>query len=412
MMKHDDRRSDVSVGIAREPFDDRDRGRRRALSRGLTGLATLAGIAGGVTGDGFLGAPARAQSPEPLPGRVPPVPAAVTTSSADPSRPASASPVAWPPRQGPDSRPADPLPRPRPRAIILNSRDASVSLIDQDRLAEVDRVTVGKEPHHLYPTPDNSELIVACSASDDLYLLDPDSGEVRNRVRRIDDPYQLAYSPNQRWFVTAALRLDRVDIYRHEGSAFLISARLPMARLPSHLWFSADNRHVFVTLQGSDEIAAIDVESQTMLWRMPVGRQPAGILVSPDDQLLYVGVMGEDHVAVIDWRRQQLVSRIRTGNGAHNFRGVGDGRHLLVSNRVAGTVSVIDMARREVVSEFASAGGPDCMELADDGRTLWVTTRWNKRVNVVDLFSGQIIARIPVGRSPHGVYLHNRAALI
>ena len=300
----------------------------------------------------------------------------------------------------------------RPHVIVLNSRDATVSLIDQDRRVEVGRVDVGKEPHHLLPTPDNRQLIVACSASDELFLLDPSTGDVRTRLRRIDDPYQLAFSPDQRWFVTAALRLDRLDIYRCDEGGKSVTGRIAVAKAPSHLWFSADNRHVFVTLQESNEIAAVDVVTGQMIWRLPVGKQPAGIIMSPDDQLLYIGIMGEDHVEVVDWRAQRSVARIRTGAGAHNFRGVGDGRHLLVSNRVAGTVSVIDLETRAVVSEIAAAGGPDCIELADDRRTLWVTTRWNKQVSVLDLSSGNLLAQIPVGRSPHGVYLHNRAPLI
>ncbi len=302
--------------------------------------------------------------------------------------------------------------RPKPRAIILNSRDASVSLIDQERLVEVGRIDVGKEPHHLYPTPDNRQLLVACSASDELYLLAPDSGQPQGRLRRIDDPYQLAFSPDQRWFVTAALRLDRVDIYRFDGGEKTIATRIPLAKAPSHVWFSADNRHVFVTLQESNEVAAIDVVAQQLLWRMPVGKQPAGIVVSPDDQWLFVGIMGEDFVQVIDWRNQRPVGKVRTGAGAHNFRGVGDGRHLLVSNRVAGTISVLEMSSLKVVAELSAAGGPDCIELADDRRTLWVTTRWQKQVAVLDLPSGKLVRRIPVGRSPHGVYLHNRAPLI
>jgi len=299
-----------------------------------------------------------------------------------------------------------------PKVIVLNSRDASISLIEQADFAESARLDVGKEPHHLYPTPDGSQLIVASAASDELYFLDPVTGSIQNRLRGIDDPYHLAFSPDRKWFVTAALRLDRVDIYAYDGKDKQVVRRLPMPKLPSHLWFSADSRHVFVTLQGSDEIAAIDVVSQQLLWKMPVGKQPAGIVLSPDEQHLFVGIMGEDYVQVIDWRRQATVARLRTGAGAHNFRGMGDRRRLLVSNRVADSISSIDMTDLKVLDTIDVPGGPDCMDLCADGRSLWVTARWAKRVVLVDLIDRRVIRNIRVGRSPHGIYLHNRAATI
>ncbi len=59
-----------------------------------------------------------------------------------------------------------------------------------------------------------------------------------------------------------------------------------------------------------------------------------------------------------------------------------------------------------------AAGGPDCMDLGADGRILWVTSRWTKRVVLVDLAERRVVRTVPVGRSPHGIYLHNRAAAI
>ena len=143
-------------------------------------------------------------------------------------------------------------------AIVLNSRDASVSLIDQTTFKEVGRVDVGKEPHHLYPMPDGKTLIVANAVSNDLHFLDPSSGKVLGRLRGIDDPYQLAFSPDEKWFVTAALRLNRVDVYSWDGKDKKLVKQIPLPKAPSHLWFSADSRTVYTTLQESDEIAAIE----------------------------------------------------------------------------------------------------------------------------------------------------------
>ncbi len=297
-------------------------------------------------------------------------------------------------------------------AIVLNSRDASVSLIDQKTLTEVGRVAVGKEPHHLYPKPDGKSLIVANAISNDLHFLDPATGQMQRRVRNIDDPYQIAFSPDNQWFVSVGLRLDRVDLYRYDGTDLTLVRRVPVSKAPSHVWFSADSRFAFVTLQDSDEIGAIDLSTQTLAWKMKVGRQPAGIIVTPDDRYLMVGIMGEDHVEVIDWRARKTVARIKTGKGAHNFRGAGDRRHLYVSNRVENTVSKIDMSTLQVVQTIAVPGGPDCMEITADGRQMWITSRFIRQVTVVDLSSGNVIRSIPVGRSPHGIFFANRAALL
>lgn len=299
-----------------------------------------------------------------------------------------------------------------PVAMVLNSRDASVSFIDMRSYTETGRLSVGKEPHHLYPTPDGRSLIIANAVSNDLHLLDPVTGKLQRRIRNIDDPYQIAYSPDRKWFAANALRLDRVDLYRADGAEFTLARRIPLPKAPSHLWFTGDSRHVFVTLQESDEIAMIDVDQQAVVWKAPVGRQPAGLMLTPDDRYLLVGVMGQDYVQVIDWRNRRMVKRIATGKGAHNFRGLGDGVHVFVTNRADNTISKIDMMRLEVVDTIPVPGGPDCIEVTADRSQLWVTMRWAKQVAVVDLQQRKVIRRIDVGRSPHGIYFHDRAPLL
>ncbi|NEX61164.1 YVTN family beta-propeller repeat protein [Noviherbaspirillum galbum] len=293
--------------------------------------------------------------------------------------------------------------------VVLNSRDASVTLLDQSTYQEIGTIPVGKEPHHLMPTPDSKSLIVASAISNELYFLDPKTGQVQSRIKDITDPYQIGFSPDQKWFVANALRLDHVDIYRYDGRDLKLAKRLPLAKLPSHMAFTSDSKTVFITQQGSDQISAIDLETQQVKWTMPVGKLPAGIAITPDDKYLLVGIMGSDYVEVIDWRTQKTVKKIKAGEGTHNFRAMGDKRHLFVSNRISNTINIIDQQTLENVGTINVPGGPDCMELTDDGKTLWATLRWIKKVAVIDVASKKVIKMIPVGRSPHGVYFANHA---
>ena len=295
--------------------------------------------------------------------------------------------------------------------IVLNSADATLTLIDDATQQVVATVPTGKEPHHLLPTPDNRALIVANSVSNSLLFVDPRTGQPQRWVVNVEDPYQLGFSPDRRWFVTTGLRLDRLDIYHYGGGAtFTVARRLPLAAMPSHMAFSNDSRTVFVSLQVSGEIAAVDLPTQTLEWKMKVGPTPAGLWLTPGDQYLLVGMTGADYVAVVDWRNQRIVKRIPTGKGAHNFRSLADGRHVLVSNRVANTISILDETTLANVGEITGLmPGPDDMELSADRRYLWVTFRFARHIGVIDMATHRLVRTIAVGRSPHGIYFRRRA---
>ncbi|TKC86682.1 YncE family protein [Trinickia terrae] len=294
--------------------------------------------------------------------------------------------------------------------IVLNSGEATLSLIDQTTHKVVSTVPTGKEPHHLMATPDNSSLIVANSVSNNLMFVDPKTGKTQRWLENIEDPYQLGFSPDRKWLVTTGLRLDRLDIYHYDGHDPVLAKRLPLEVMPSHMAFTNDSKIVFVTLQVSGELAAVDLPTQTVLWKMKVGKVPAGLWMTPGEKYLLVGMTGADYVAVVDWRNQKIVKTIHTGNGAHNFRSLDDGRHVAVSNRVASTISIIDEESLTNVGDITGLlPGPDDMELTADKKYLWVTFRFAKKVGIIDLASRKLIETIPVGRSPHGIYFFDRA---
>lgn len=295
-------------------------------------------------------------------------------------------------------------------AIVLNSGEATVSLIDMPGRKVIKTVPVGKEPHHLMMTPDQKTLLIANAAGNDVVLMNPISGELTGRIPEIIDPYQIGYSPNHKWFIANGNRLDRVDIYHAQGADLKLAKSIKLGKTPSHLAFTADSKIVFITLQDSSELAAIDLDTQAVIWKMPTGKVPAGVWMTPGDQYLLVGITGEDYVQVIDWKNRTEVKRIFTGKGAHNFRPLGDKKHVFVSNRIASSISLINMKTLEKVGDITGLpAGPDDMEITPDGKTLWVTFRFSKKAGVIDIPSMKLISVIPVGKSPHGVFFTPRA---
>lgn len=290
--------------------------------------------------------------------------------------------------------------------FVLNSLEANVSVIDPATWTETARIPTGKEPHHLYLTPDEKSLIVANALGDTLTFLDPRTAQVQSTVRGIVDPYQLRFSPDMKWFITAANRLNHVDFYRWDGKELTLVQRVATGRTPSHLWIDSRSTVVYATMQDSDELVAIDIATQAIKWRTKTGTMPADVYGSSDDKRLFVGLTGGDSVEVFDVSGREPVSikKIKTGEGAHAFRGAGDGKHLYVSNRVANTISKIDMATQQVVESYPVPGGPDCMDVSADGRFIYVSSRWARKLSVVDTQERKVVRQVPVGKSPHGVW--------
>lgn len=300
---------------------------------------------------------------------------------------------------------------PQESVIVLDSAAAAVTLIDQVYRKVMWTIPVGKQPHHLMLMPDGRQLAVADAVGGELNFFNPITGVYQSTLSDIKDPYQIGFSPNGKWFVTNCLRLNRVDIYRYLGGhEFRLTKRIPLASIPSHMAFTADSRIVFVSLQGSDSVAALDLPTQTVLWKLKVGESTAGVWMTPNDEHLLVALTGEDAIVAVDWRRQRIERRIVTGRAAHNFRSLADHRHVLVSNRLANTISLVDMLDLKKVGEISGLlPGPDDMELSADRRWLWVTFRFARRVGVIDMQSRKLVKVIRVGKSPHGIYFHNRA---
>ena len=303
-----------------------------------------------------------------------------------------------------------------PPILVLNSLSASVSVIDPVTYAEIKRIPVGKEPHHIYMTPDSKSALVANATGNTITFIDPKTGDIQRTLTDMVDPYHLRFSPDMKWFVTAANRLNHVDIYKWQakGSGFepVLVKRIPTGKTPSHLAINSASTIVYASLQDSEELIAIDLLTQKPLWVVPVGKTPADIFLTSDDKNILVALTGGTGVQVYDVSNgpAKLVKTIQTGDGAHAFRSQGDKRHLFVSNRAANTISRIDLQTMTVVDTYKTPAGPDCMEVLEGGKTLLVTARWAGKLVVIDLEKKAVVKAVAVGKSPHGVWTLNHAS--
>jgi len=286
--------------------------------------------------------------------------------------------------------------------LVMNSAGASLSVVDLDTLRELRRIPVLREPHHYALTPDGKTVLVGDAGANEVLELDAATFALRRRIP-VADPYQLGFSPDGRFLVVNGLARNQTDVY--DGSTLRLLHRFPLSSMPSHLAYAPDSSMVFVSLQGSDRLAAIDLTDMQVRWTAKVGKTPAGVLWL--NGKLLVADMGADYFAVVDPVDGHVERRVVTGDGCHQLFLSPDGRTLWVNNRVAGTTTAVDPDTLVPQRSFRIPGGPDDIAFAPDGR-LWITQRFARTVAVMDPLTGST-QTAEVGRSPHGVFLNAEA---
>jgi YVTN family beta-propeller protein len=284
-------------------------------------------------------------------------------------------------------------------AIVMNSGEASVSVIDMATHQVLRNLPTLREPSHWALSPDRSKLYIADASGNALFIVDPKTGTGLGH-KTIADPYQLGFTPDHKYLVVNALRLNYVDIYRADDLSLV--KRFSPGGMPSHLDFSPDSRWSFNSMQQSGTLVSFDLTNMTTRWTSKVGSTPAGVLWHNGKVL--VCVMGADHVAEVDPVNGNVLRRVKTGVGPHNVFLTPDRSTLYVSNRIGGSLVALDPNTFEIRRTYPfRAAGPDDIAVAPDGK-IWVTLRFREQVAVLDPVSGSY-QTIDVGRSPHGIFL-------
>jgi DNA-binding beta-propeller fold protein YncE len=295
--------------------------------------------------------------------------------------------------------------RARPLVYVPNSEADSVDVIDPRTFRRVEHFSVGALPQHVTPAYDLATLYVDDDVGNTLTPIDPRTGRP-GRPIPVDDPYNLYFTPNGRYAIVVAERLNRLDFRLPHSFRLHHSLRVP-CRGVDHMDFSADGSYLIATCEFSGLLLKVNVGTERVrgVLPMPPGSVPQDVKLSPDGKVFYVADMGRGGVWKVSGKPFRLEGFIRTGAGTHGLYASRDARDLYATNRAGGSISVISFATKKVVATWRLPGGgsPDMGNVSANGRVLWVSGRWNGVVYAIDARTGRLLARIPVGVGPHGL---------
>jgi DNA-binding beta-propeller fold protein YncE len=290
---------------------------------------------------------------------------------------------------------------------VPNSMSNTVDVISQRTMKVVGQFATGALPQHVTPSWNLRTLYVDNDLGNTLTPIDPRTGRP-GRPIAVEDPYNLYFTPNGRFAIVVAERLQRLDFRRPGSMALVHSLSVPVCRGVDHMDFSAHGHYAYASCEFSGRMIEVDLRTQRLMRTLVLKHgdsSPQDVKLSPDGRTLYVADQVTGGLWEIDPRTFRVLGFLHTGAGAHGLYPSRNAKVMYVSNRQAGTVSVVSFKTRRVVRtwQLPLPASPDMGGVSADGSTLWLSGRYDAVVYAINTRTGHLRARIPVGSGPHGL---------
>ncbi|WP_327112985.1 hypothetical protein OHB12_30255 [Nocardia sp. NBC_01730] len=300
----------------------------------------------------------------------------------------------------------------RPLVYVPNSESNTVSVIDPNTFQVIDTFPAGgMEPQHIVPSYDMQTLFVTNDmplGRGSLLPIDPRTGTPGQPVP-VRDPYNMYFTPDGRYALVVAEADKSLDFYDPRTWQKVHALAVPDCAGVDHMDFTADGRFALASCEFVGRMLVFDVAERRVVKMidLPGGRsgKPQDVKLSPDGHTFFVADMVANGIYTIDAHTFDNIGFVPTGKGTHGLYVTRDSRQMLITNRHEGSISVWDFVANALVHKWFVPGGgsPDMGNISADGGVFWATGRHHGEVYAIDIVSWNLLARIRVGRGPHGL---------
>jgi len=177
------------------------------------------------------------------------------------------------------------------RVYTTNVRDGNITEINPRTGETLRTIDVARFVEGIAVTPDGSAVWVGSNGDSLVAVIDVESGVLTDTIRGFGMPYRLGVSASGEFVVISDPVKGQVQIFdvatrkllhliEIPAVGILDSAEIPGSPAPEGVTISRDSRWAYVTLQGRNQVAAIELGSGTITGYMETGAWPDGIAFS------------------------------------------------------------------------------------------------------------------------------------
>ena len=195
-------------------------------------------------------------------------------------------------------------------------------------------------------------------------------------------PLEIAVSPDGHLLYVVCQDSDEVRLVNLESGKVVDG--IHVGHIPRGIAFAPDARRLYVTNAWSDTVSVIDTTSREVVQTLPTGFEPTGIVVDKAGTTLYVANRLSSDISVIDLATGQEIKRLLAGRGASYLALSPDGKRIYCTHiypnpggfrsEPDSEITVIDTSTRRVVERkpLPNVAGVFHTAISSDGKLIAV----------------------------------------
>jgi len=170
---------------------------------------------------------------------------------------------------------------------------------------------------------------------------------------------------------------------------------------------STDGKRAYTANLGSGTVSLIDLVKGKTLKSVSSGQAPEGIDITNDDREVWVSARGSNEVYVYGAKNLRKLATIPVGNFPLRLAISPNGTKAVTSNLMDGTLSVIDVKSRKVDRTIKVSGSAQTAQVtvifSPDGSRLYVAETGMNKIAEIDFTSGKLLGRLSGGSQGDGL---------
>ncbi len=170
-------------------------------------------------------------------------------------------------------------------------------------------------------------------------------------------PIEMTFSVDGRFLYVVCQDSDEVRVVDLDSGK--VTHIVPIGHVPRGIVLAPDGKRLYVSNAWSDSVSVIDTTSLQVVQTLPTGSEPAGVVTDLDGSFLYVANRLGNDISVIDLKTGTEIKRLAAGQGASYLALSPDGKgiyatHIYPNRGPARTapeseITVIDTSTQRVI---------------------------------------------------------------